>query len=517
MFDEQRPRRVVPRWRSSLLTAQTAEAKVAPPKTRPNFDVEVSAKQAEFMATPSVPIASEMMFLANQTGDQLAARRAAQVIVDAASTIGSVSLVAAAKRVLGASDVTTLENPTTDFVREARKILTIDYRNPILLMDIARALTAKGHEQSAKRYVRAAVSLAPNSRFIVRAAARYYLHVGKNDIAHDILKKSPLLQHDSWIQASEIAVATVIGRTSVLPKSLIRATTNLKSVPPHLSELASAVATNEFLSGSTKTAKKLFQMALIHPNDNSLAQAEWAARKLNLVVDEVALRTPLSFEANSNNAYRRLLLPEAIDFARQWADDEPFASRPYDALCYFYCLEGSDDKAKVAAEKAFAANGGNSLPLQMNLLFVNIQSGSLDLAYTDLLKLSRHQDAKKHAPHLLANAGALAYAVGESVLAKDYYQRAIAAARRAGEPGTEALARAFFARAAAQYGDPSAQEIILESTAAAERMGHPGAIYVVRSLVNSERRKALELAAAKRVAKRRWEWDAATNTLSRLG
>ncbi len=500
-----------------MLTAQTAEAWAKPPKATPNFDIEVAAKQAEFRTVPSVPVASELMFLAAQAGNHDAARIAAQVIVQSAPMIGSTRLVEMAKRVLSAPDAYTVEAPAIDFVRQARRVLAIDFRNPVLLMDVARELTARSQERSALKYVRSALALAPNSRFIVRAATRFYLHIGEHEIAHDILKRSRLLQYDSWVQASEIAVATVRGKNSTLSKSVIRSVSNLKEVAPHLSELVSAIATVELQSGSNKSAKRLFQLALAHPNDNSLAQAEWAANRLKLVVDEVALRTPLSFEANSNNAYRRLLMPEAISFAEQWAKDEPFASRPFDSLCFLFSLEGRYKEARDAAERAIAVDGDDNLPLQMNLLFAHVQNGEVDTAYADLIRLTRHQDAKKHAPHMLANAGALAYATGDIALGRDFYERAVLAARKSGDSHTEALARAFFARAATQHADQNVQAIVAEAAQSVERLPNPGAIHVMRALVDESKRKALELTASTRVAKRRWEWDAATNTLRELG
>src|SRR5690606_37765932 len=111
-----------------------------------------------------------------------------------------------------------------------------------LLMDVARELTATHHDAAALRYVRAAVAMAPTSRFVVRAAARYYLHIGEYDVAHDILRRTPLLSSDRWIQASEIAVATVRGRTSSLVKRTIRNLSQSKVIESDSSELASAVA-----------------------------------------------------------------------------------------------------------------------------------------------------------------------------------------------------------------------------------------------------------------------------------
>lgn len=147
-------------------------------------------------------------------------------------------------------------------------------------MDVARKLTADGHHASALRYVNAAIGLAPNSRFVVRGAARYFLHVGDHERAHDLLKRTELIRFDPWIQASEIAVATLRERSSLMARRATREIAKTGALDVRFSELASALGIIEILSGAEKKAKQLFHKALGHPNDNSLAQAEWAAARL---------------------------------------------------------------------------------------------------------------------------------------------------------------------------------------------------------------------------------------------
>lgn len=524
MFDEMRARRVVPRWRPSSLIAQSAEARATPPPGRVDATDEIRRKISEFEATPSVPIAAELMFLGITGQNDNIARRAAQLILDHEARIGATQLVKTARRVIGAADTERVAMHGADFIRRARKLLSIDYRNPVLLMDVARELTVRRRTGQALRYVQTALALAPQSRFILRSAARFFLHVDDAGRAHDILRKSPLFEHDPWIRASEIAVATVRNRTSSIAKQTLRSFLNSNTrgqLPSQCTtELESAVATLEFLAGSNKHAKQLFRQSLIAPNDNSLAQAEWAAARLGLVVDPTILRIPLSFEANANNAYRHLQIDLAIENAQQWAQDEAFASRPHDMLCYLHCIAGQYQAAFHEAREALAVGNPDDLGLNLNLLFTSIQhGGDLNAAYQELLRLAKHDDAKAYAPHILANAGALAYMLGEPddiVVARDYYRRAIQAARARGDVHTEALARAYFARAAINAGDPTAAAICDESAATVERLPNTGAIVIVRSLVNATTRQHLEATALKRIAKRHWEWNAASNTLQAI-
>jgi tetratricopeptide (TPR) repeat protein len=516
MLDEQRPRRVVPRWRSSWITAQTAEARAAKPGGVSNLTAEVSNKQMELDLSPTVPVAAELMFLATEAGNEYAAKRGAALIVENQQRIGATRLVATAKRVLESASMGTAPDAANDFVKESRKLLALDFRNPVLLMDIARDLTARGHDKAALRYVRAAVALAPQSRFVVRAAARYFLHIGDHGRAHEVLLRSSLLISDPWVQASEIAVSTVRGRTSPNARRAIRALSNMRTIGLELSELASAVATVELNDGSDKKARHLFAKSLERPNDNSVAQAEWAAQRLKLVVDAAALRTPFSFEANSNNAYRRLQMLDAIAFAKEWAEDEPFASRPLDALTHMYCLEERFDEARQSAEHAIRLEGKDTGSSQLNLLFIRIEQGDIEGAHEDLLRLAKRAESRPYAVHIYADAGALAYATGDFKQGQFYYQKAIKLARAKGAVSEEALARAFFARAATRHGDPNAENVVRDTAAAVERLPSAGAIHIVRRLVDSDQSRMLEQVAAKRIAQKKWTWDSVTNTLQAL-
>lgn len=518
MHDDHRPRRVIPRWRPSWITATTVEAKSQKlPETAEeiknySFD-EVSRKRQEFVASKTVPVAAELMFLAASSGNEPAAQEAARLIIENERNIGSSQLVKTAKKVLDGRGHASATFAAKDFVRHARSLLAIDYNNPVLHTDVALALTSLQKNEAALKYIRTAINLAPNSRFITRAAARYFLHIGDHDAAHEILKQSPLLKGDPWIKASEIAVATLRGRSSVHLKQVLRDFDMGASL--QCTELYSAAGTVELISGGRKKAKSLFNSSLRAPNDNSVAQAEWAASRLNLVVDENALKVPRSFEANSHNAYRRQEISDAIDHAKQWADDEPFASRPLEALCYFLSLDERYDEAREYAS-SLTLRAKDDVGSALNLLFTRVLTGDLDSALDDFFTLGKHVEIKNFAPHYLANGGALAYALNDFEKGRDFYLAAIKAAKIRGEPHSEALARAYFARMAKRAGDPQSDEIIKESVDLVPRLPSAGAIYVMHGLVSESKKKELDKVASKRVAKPEWRWDAITNTLKLL-
>lgn len=518
MHDDNRPRRVIPRWRPSWVTATTVEAKSQKlpehaGELKSSAIDEIKIKRRELSVSKTVPVAAELMFLAASSGNEEAAQEAARLILANEQNIGSGELIKTAKKVLDGRGHSSGVFAAKDFVRRARALLSIDYNNPVIHTDIALALTSLQQNDAALKYIRMAQNLAPQSRFVTRAVTRYFLHIGDHEAAHQILKRSPLLKEDPWIKASEIAVATLRGRTSVHLKQVLRDFDMGSSV--QCTELYSAAGTVELMSGVRKKAKLLFNSSLKAPNDNSVAQAEWAASRLNLVVDENALNVPRSFEANSHNAYRRQEISEAIDYAKQWADDEPFASRPLDALCYFLSLDERYDEAREYAS-SLASRARDDVYPALNLLFTRILTGDLDAALEDFFILGKHAEIKSAAPHYLANGGALAYALNDFEKGREFYVAAIKAAKMKGEPHSEALARAYFARMAKRAGDPQADSIIKESVEAVPRLPSAGAIYVMHGLASESKKKELDKIASKRVAKPEWRWDAITNTLKLL-
>lgn len=515
MLDEGGPRRVVPRWRASWVSAQTPEGQPLKAGTQPDFGPSLARAKSEFDASPTeIPLAAELMFIATQAGDGALAAEAAGRILAVRDRIGSSSLIKAAERVAGQAGTEFFLGNARQFIHEARRVLMTDFDNPILLIDVAWAMTASGSSEAAERFVRTALALAPQNRFVVRSAVRYFLHRGMRDRAHSILLRSTLLHGDPWIQASEIAVATVLGKTSKLVKAADRHLESMKVLPASVSELSSAVATVHLNAGSDKKAKRLFSRSLIRPNDNVVAQAEWASRKLGLVVPEAALNVRLSFEANSAHSYRNLDIDNAIEQAKFWKEDEPFASRPVGWLGHLFAINDDFERASEYYQAVLDLEKDHDTGDLLNQNFSRIETGALEQAAQQLMRLSRADDASYHRPQILANAGALAYASGEISSGRELYERAAMAARYAGETRTEAVVRSFFARAAVKYGDPQSAHIVAEVSSLPIISLSPSATHVARRLVDDQTRKTLEASAAKKVARQQLHWDPVTNVLT---
>src|SRR5690606_21330528 len=82
-----------------------------------------------------------------------------------------------------------------------------------------------------------------------------------------------------------------------------------------------------FKNSSLKKSKKLFEKSLINPNDNSLAQAEWASQeeKNLLPINPEKFKIKNSFEAVAREMAERKEWQQSIDFSRKWFFDLPFS------------------------------------------------------------------------------------------------------------------------------------------------------------------------------------------------
>ena len=100
-----------------------------------------------------------------------------------------------------------------------------------------------GESARALRAMTVAAALGPNSRFVVRCAARLFLHVHDTRKALSVIRNAAGSKRDPWLLAAEIAVASA----SQLPSTLARIG-KLRNEDEALSlfertELSSALAT----------------------------------------------------------------------------------------------------------------------------------------------------------------------------------------------------------------------------------------------------------------------------------
>jgi len=347
-----------------------------------------------------------------------------------------------------------------------KKRLIIDPKNSIALIDLARLYAAQGQNEKAREAVLKAVYLKPNHRFILRSAARFFVHNKQSDEAEFILAKSGSTNVDPWLMATHISLETILGKT---PKLLKKANLIIKAKsinPIHLSELASSIATFEAFRGDIKSAKRNFNSALIAPNDNSLAQAIWAAQKFSMQINikDEWLLSPFSHEARYYQFITNAEFEAAITEAREWFLDEPYTLRPLRAAIYLACVLGNYEDAERIARQALKFEK-QDIELQNNLIYALAAQSKIEQAVSMLEEIVKVEKNVLgfNGGHTLANWGMIQFKLSNFEEGEKFYKLAISQYEKDGNFLAKSQAAAYMARESVFSKNPNSERILRET------------------------------------------------------
>lgn len=231
-------------------------------------------------------------------------------------------------------------------IHSLKQLLVNFQYNPVLWVELSRQYSIIGQKKQAENAMKIALQLAPDNRFIMRSAVRLFAHYQDLEFSHDIVRKNSLTNFDPWLASAEISLATIRGRTSRFIKRGIEMINSRSLSPFSVTELASSIGTLEILSGNRKKSRELFQKSLISPNDNSLAQIEWASKldkQLEVNQDEYTVR--YNYEAKALDNFNQKKLNIALNDTFHWFLDMPFSKRP--VLLGSHISQLLNDKEKV--------------------------------------------------------------------------------------------------------------------------------------------------------------------------
>ncbi|MCD4705093.1 hypothetical protein K8R66_03375 [bacterium] len=205
--------------------------------------------------------------------------------------------------------------------------------NPIINAEISRLYSILGIKKKALFHMKIALHLAPENRFILRAAARLFAHFDEigHEIGyiHSIIKKSYLVKKDPWITSTEIALSTIRNKTSKFIRTGLNMIDSNNFPSFNITELASSIGTLEFFNGNRRKTKKLLHKALLDPNDNSLAQVEWINNKDSLFeVNPENYAINNKYEAQALDNFYNNNMEKAYSYCEKWFYDLPFSKRP---------------------------------------------------------------------------------------------------------------------------------------------------------------------------------------------
>lgn len=450
---EKRDRHTIPRWRPSSVRVNPVELESASSRRVPlaSGTGELDLRLREWEEERTLPFAADLIGLAHVLDRPERARDAAQFVLSQGDR-ASASVRRIALRILGFEEGAPGDPPTLDEetrrtrIRSMRQRLSEGPRNPLLWMDLAREYVIVGADEQAGRCVRIAHALAPDSRFVLRTAARFYVHRAEPDVAHDLLRRSALLKLDPWVLAAEIAVAEEAGRRSHNVRLGQAIVSSGKFPPRHISELASALATLELQAGARKRARRLFRQSLEEPTENAVAQAMWVASHRDaLAVPEQALEVPRTFEARAWRAYHGEVWPAVLDSAWKWLRDEPFSVMP--AVLGSHVAAVALEDYRMSEEFARSALRANprDFTLQNNLAFALASGGNPEEAQRVLSHVDESTLSERDRIFFLATNGLVRYRLGDQAGGRYYYSTAIEAAETQGRRTEQVLAMLFLA------------------------------------------------------------------------
>ena len=368
-------------------------------------------------------------------------------------------------------------------LHDARIRLREDPRNAVLLVDVARDYAILGSLRQATHAMAMALALAPENRFVLRCAVRLYQHSGDLERAHDLIARARAAPGDPWLLAAEMAVASAAHRKPRFTKRARQTLAGGSHPPAHLSEMASALATLELAAGKTRAAKRLFGVALRAPNDNTLAQAEWAAsgELRGWDVDLNRFVVPCNFEALASRDFYAGQWDASLGQALGWLHDQGFSTRPAAHASYLASSIFEDyPKAQEILECGLRANPTEPTLLN-NLAYALAMSGRPLEALDVLRRVDRSAPSGIGAVPLIATWGLIQYKLGNPKEGRALYAQAIEKAK--GNRRYRAAAAINLAREEILLRSPVADQALKEAVQESARVHEPDIAFLLMRVV----------------------------------
>lgn len=479
-----RDRHVVPRWRSVRRTLEAGEFQRLP-EARPldaAHVLELEAIERRWLDEYTEMAAAEYVGAALVAGVPLQAETAASVLALSDNPLfrqlaerfeGATTSASGVPQPSPANSSASLERM---FERAASaKARTIrDPMNAIAWADLARRYTVLGELDRADRSLKVARALAPESRYLLRVATRFYLHRGQPDRAVRMLQDSVRTSDDPWLLAAVLAAQSVAGRPPSGVRSARRVLEDQRFRQIEMAELSSELGTLELAAGKDRRARQLFRESLGDPTDNSLAQAEWASHRVELIVPLDSLEVPFAAEAHARSLAQEGKWTAALTFGLEWLDDQPFDTHAASFASYVASV-GLDEweLSKEIAQAGLRANPRDPILLN-NLAYAELELGNVPEAAASLARISTPPPADAESAAVTATKGLLAFRQGDVEAGRSLYQRATQLARRSGSNSAAATARAMWLGEELRAGTAGIDELLAEVRNLSESKIEPG-------------------------------------------
>lgn len=455
---EIKDRRVVPNWRDFRRTILLNELGAAGRKDRP-LNISIDRALLDWQIDKSIGTAADLVnsaFISGVNNFQ-EIDEAIKYVIDnpsqASKTLLELTTIVSHTR--NGEDkprqsnllleIPEIKNSELEFLRNEaliRKIINKtrnksfkELRNPINWIELARLYSIVGQLEKGENAMTVALQLAPNNRFVLRSATRFFIHFDKHEKALFYLRKSLTLKTDPWLISAHIATSSILKRYSPVIKNGLEILKSKDFSNYDITELASSIGTLELEAGSFKRSQGFFEQALLKPNDNSLAQIEWASREdKRLVFNPFSFTEVVNpFEAFAYDDFQKGNWKESFQHCLKWSQDIPYSKRP--VLLGSYIAGNFLDNFDIAirfCELGLKANP-NDADLLNNLLYFVARTDRLNeykhyLQRFSNLNLKEQPDESKI--FIQATFGLIAFRSNQIELGKALYKKAISNAEK---------------------------------------------------------------------------------------
>jgi len=318
--------------------------------------------------------------------------------------------------------------------------------NAIAWADMAFYYAVLCQNEKANLCISIALNLAPENRFILRSAARFYLHTKNPEKALFFLRKSELTKRDPWLLASEISISEAFNLRTRNVKIAKNILLTLDATPMDLAELYGTMGTLEMTHGGNKKGKKLFKSALIDPNENTLAQAEWVSQNIGLTIERTS-KVNAAFEADSRRFFYDEKYKEALEEALKWLRFQPFCSHPVEQATYIAgtCLNDFKEAVRIVKEESRCLLNENFL-INNNYIFSLASLDRIQEAEQQLATINFGSLTERDQGVYQATKGLLEFRKGNIEPGRLLYEDAIKRFQKLKEERCVALATFYLAR-----------------------------------------------------------------------
>ncbi len=478
-------RRIIPRWHD--LHTALAEGELGS-LHRPAIDLaerghaELNRMARNWLDRRTLSAAAELIAASAVIGTDPATFEAARSVTasEDAPRLTRVSAQRLLETEATALEVSTPESAAETLDPEIRKeaavarIATLkrtvrrDPRQALAWSEIARQYEILGQRRQANQAMKMALRTAPDNRFVLRSAARLAIHHDDPERAHRLVEQSPRTPHDPWLVSAEIALASRLDRRSQLIKHGERMIASDQFHLADVSELATALGTEELNSSRTRQARRLFEHALREPTENAIAQVEWASQYIGgLTLEPEHLERPDSYEARALQHAERGEWQESLNNSWLWLAALPFASAPGIHGSHQASVGGNFAQGAAIAQAGLVANPDEFL-LNNNLAYCLLELDKVKDAEPYLVAMRGLKRSDEEEMVFLATSGLHQFRKGSFEEGRRLYLDALG---RAKNPDDQAVVLIELAREEIICGSSEAPQAVERALNAAARAG----------------------------------------------